>query len=174
MIRGASISLTAALIACCVLSSLPARAQVMTVRDYVNATNAGGERATQARRYLDGVVQGILVVDDLLEESDGALFCVADDEVETLTLQVLRQEFGSWLQVAARGNKAAEIQDIDVPTLAVGFFTQRMPCGDEGSGSTGQGGASVGPEDGADAGGAADPDGDAPLPDMKSLLLENQ
>lgn len=156
--------LGAALVAGVGAFSGAAFAQVMTVGEYLGATDAGGERAAAARRYLDGVVQGILVVDAMLEEDDAALFCVADEEAGAVDLDTLRREFGSWLQITARGDASAEVRESDVPTLALAYFASRMPC----------------PEDNAltppASGGAQPAEGsraeDPNQIDMRSLLLK--
>ena len=137
------------------VAAQPTVAQVMTLSDYVSAVDKGGEDATGARRYLDGILHGILVVDDQMATDGGSSFlCQPGGQAGPPDLTELRREIGAWLQVTAQAGGDADLRAADIPTLVLGYLSNKFACsGDDAAGLPGQPGLGGG------------------TPDMKSLLL---
>lgn len=136
-------------------AATPTAAQVMTLSDYVSAVDKGGEDATSARRYLDGILHGILVVDDQLATEGGSSFlCQPGGQAGPPDLTELRREIGAWLQVTAQGGGDADLRSVDIPTMVLGYLGNKFAC--NGGGAAGMPGQ---------------PGQDGGTTDMKSLLL---
>ena len=111
--------------------AFPASAvELLTGDGYLLALGQGDEHArAEAESYLDGTLDNLLVLNEVLGSDSTPLFCVSEQQAANLDAGRLKADFAQWLKQpveAASGERTAGA--LPVALLGWGFLTDKFAC----------------------------------------------
>ena len=88
-----------------------------------------------AENELAGTLETLVVLNEVLGEGNGVMFCLSGERAAVLDVPLLRKEFTDWLRATPSIADGAATGGLPVSLLALTFMAGKFPC-DEAAGAS--------------------------------------
>jgi hypothetical protein len=87
-----------------------------------------------ATDQLAGTLETLVVLNEVLGDGAGVMFCLSDERAAVLDVSLLRNEFTDWLRATPSIAEGAATGGLPISLLALVFMAGKFPC-DEAAGT---------------------------------------
>ena len=81
-----------------------------------------------AANQLAGTLETLVVLNEVLGEGTGVMFCLSDDRAAVLDVPLLRDEFTKWLRTTPSIADDTATGGLPISLLALVFMASKFPC----------------------------------------------
>lgn len=93
------------------------------------------EARDAAENELAGTLETLVVLNEVLGEGTGVMFCLSDERAVVLDVPLLRKEFTDWLRTTPSLAEGIATGSLPVSMLALTFMARKFPCDEAVSGN---------------------------------------
>jgi hypothetical protein len=86
------------------------------------------EARDAAENELAGTFETLVVLNEVLGEGTGVMFCLSGERAAVLDVPLLRTEFTDWLRTAPALAEGVATGGLPVSMLALTFMARKFPC----------------------------------------------